>query len=52
MIANYIMKRTGYGEFNAQGAHLWLKGYQISKNDSYLLAHSCAIFLFYLGGEI
>ena len=25
MITNYIIKRTGYREFNAQGAHLWLK---------------------------
>ena len=36
MIANYIIKRAGYGEFNAQGAHLWLKGYQISKNEPYM----------------
>ena len=26
-----MIKRAGYGEFNAQGAHLWLTGYQISK---------------------
>ena len=26
MITNYMIERTGYGEFDAQGAHLWLKG--------------------------
>ena len=36
MIANHMIKRTCYGELNADGAYLWLKGYQISKNDSYL----------------
>ena len=36
IITHYIIKRTGYREFNAQGAHLWLKVDQISKNDSYM----------------
>ena len=31
MIANHMIKRTCYGELNADGAYLWLKGYQISK---------------------
>ena len=44
MTANYIIKRTGYGEFNAQGAHFWLEGYEISRNNSYLLYILCRLF--------
>ena len=44
MTANYIIKRTSYGEFNAQGAHFWLEGYEISRNNSYLLYILCRLF--------
>ena len=44
MTANYITKRTGYGEFNAQGAHLWLEGYEISRNNSFLPYILCRLF--------